>query len=175
LNFGEDGKCIGELLGNERDGIKIMFQMMNEARLGTGMQGLDLGSAAYEHAVAYAKERVQSTPVWEMKNPEAKAVTIINHPDVRRKLMWMKSHVEGLRSLCYFVAYCMDMERTATVPEEKANWTGFLDLLTPIVKAYTTDKGLLICSLAMDVYGGYGYCQEYPVSSTPGREDRHHL
>jgi len=163
LNFGEDGKCIGELLGNERDGIKIMFQMMNEARLGTGMQGLDLGSAAYEHAVAYAKERVQSTPVWEMKNPDAKAVTIINHPDVRRKLMWMKSHVEGLRSLCYFVAYCMDMERTAQTPEEKANWDGFLELLTPVVKAYTTDKGLLICSLAMDVYGGYGYCQEYPV------------
>jgi len=163
MNFGDNGDCYAELLGEERQGIKIMFQMMNEARLGTGMQGLDLGSAAYEHAVAYAKERVQSTPVWEMKNPEAKAVTIINHPDVRRKLMWMKSHVEGLRSLCYFVAYCMDMERTATVPEEKANWTGFLDLLTPIVKAYTTDKGLLICSLAMDVYGGYGYCQEYPV------------
>ncbi len=163
LNFGDDGKCIGELLGNERDGIKIMFQMMNEARLGTGMQGLDLGSAAYEHAVAYAKERVQSIPVWEMKNPDAKAVTIINHPDVRRKLMWMKSHVEGLRSLCYFVAYCMDMERTAQTPEEKANWEGFLELLTPVVKAYTTDKGLLICSLAMDVYGGYGYCQEYPV------------
>ena len=163
LNFGEDGKCIGELLGNERDGIKIMFQMMNEARLGTGMQGLDLGSAAFEHAVAYAKERIQSTPVWEMKNPEAKAVTIINHPDVRRKLLWMKSHVEGLRSLCYFTAYCMDMSKVSKTPEEKANWEGFLDLMTPVVKAYTTDKGLLICSMAMDVYGGYGYCQEYPV------------
>jgi len=163
LNFGEDGKCIGELLGNERDGIKIMFQMMNEARLGTGMQGLDLGSAAYEHAVAYAKERVQGTPIWEMKNPEAKAVTIINHPDVRRKLLWMKAHVEGLRSLCYFTAYCMDMSRVAQTEVERANWEGFLDLMTPVVKAYTTDKGLLICSLAMDVYGGYGYCQEYPV------------
>jgi len=163
LNFGEDGKCIGELLGNERDGIKIMFQMMNEARLGTGMQGLDLGSAAFEHAVAYAKERIQSTPVWEMKNPEAKAVTIINHPDVRRKLLWMKSHVEGLRSLCYFTAYCMDMSKVSKTPEEKAKWEGFLDLMTPVVKAYTTDKGLLICSMAMDVYGGYGYCQEYPV------------
>ena len=163
LNFGEDGKCIGELLGNERDGIKVMFQMMNEARLGTGMQGLDLGSAAYEHAVAYAKERVQGTPIWEMKNPEAKAVTIINHPDVRRKLLWMKAHVEGLRSMCYFVANCLDMSRIAKTEEERANWEGMLDLLTPIVKAYTTDKGVLICSLAMDVYGGYGYCQEYPV------------
>jgi len=160
---GVDGKCIGELLGNEREGIKIMFQMMNEARLGTGMQGLDLGSAAFEHAVAYAKERVQSVPVWEMKNPNAKAVAIIQHPDVRRKLMWMKSHVEGLRSLCYFTAYCIDRVRVAQTAEEKAKWEGFLDLMTPVVKAYSTDKGLLICSMAMDVYGGYGYCQEYPV------------
>ena len=163
LNFGEEGKCIGELLGNERDGIKIMFQMMNEARLGTGMQGLDLGSAAYEHAVAYAKERVQGIPIWDMQNPNAKAVTIINHPDVRKKLLWMKSHVEGLRSMCYFTAYCMDMSKVATTEAEKAKWEGFLDLMTPVVKAYTTDKGLLICSLAMDVYGGYGYCSEYPV------------
>ncbi len=163
LNFGEDGKCIGELLGNERDGIKIMFQMMNEARIGTGMQGLVSASAAFEHAVAYAKERVQSVPVWEMKNPDAKPVAIIKHPDVRRKLLWMKSHVEGLRSLCYFTAYCLDMSRVAKTEEEKANWEGFLDLMTPVVKAYTTDKGLLVCSTAMDVYGGYGYCQEYPV------------
>ncbi|KAF0160222.1 MAG: acyl-CoA dehydrogenase domain-containing protein [Syntrophaceae bacterium] len=163
LNFGEDGKCIGELLGNERDGIKIMFQMMNEARIGTGMQGLVSASAAFEHAVAYAKERVQSVPVWEMKNPDAKAVAIIKHPDVRRKLLWMKSHVEGLRSLCYFTAYCLDMSKVAKTEEEKANWEGFLDLMTPVVKAYTTDKGLLVCSMAMDVYGGYGYCQEYPV------------
>ncbi|HUN54878.1 MAG TPA: acyl-CoA dehydrogenase [Smithella sp.] len=163
LNFGEDGKCIGELLGNEREGIKVMFQMMNEARLGTGMQGLDLGSAAYEHAVAYAKERVQSPSILEMRNPEAKGVAIINHPDIRRKLLWMKSHIEGIRSMCYFTAYCIDMSRVAKTDEEKAKWEGFLDLMTPVVKAYSTDKGLLICSMAMDVYGGYGYCQEYPV------------
>jgi len=151
------------LLGNEREGIKVMFQMMNEARLGTGMQGLDLGSAAYEHALAYAKERVQSVSILEMRNPDAKAVTIINHPDIRRKLLWMKSHIEGIRSMCYFTAYCIDISRVAKTDEEKAKWEGFLDLLTPVVKAYSTDKGLLICSMAMDVYGGYGYCQEYPV------------
>ena len=163
LNFGEDGKCIGELLGDERAGIKIMFQMMNEARLGTGMQGLCTGSAAYEHALAYAKERVQGAPIWEMKNPDAKAVTIINHPDVRKKLLWMKSHIEGLRSMLYFTANCFDMSRTAKTEEEKAKWEGYLDLMTPVVKAYSTDKGLLVCSLGMDVYGGYGYCQEYPA------------
>jgi alkylation response protein AidB-like acyl-CoA dehydrogenase len=163
LNFGEDGNCIGELLGNEREGIKIMFMMMNEARLGTGMQGLVLSSAALEHAVQYAKERVQGTAIWEMKNPDAKPVTIINHPDVRRKLLWIKSHVEGSRSLCYFTAFCIDMAKVARTEEERGKWEGFLDLLTPIVKAWTTDKGLLSCSMAMDVYGGYGYCQEYPV------------
>ena len=163
LNFGEEGKCIGELLGNEREGIKIMFMMMNEARLGTGMQGLVLSSAALEHAVQYARERIQGTAVWEMKNPQAKPVTIINHPDIRRKLLWIKSHVEGSRSLCYFTAYCIDMAKVATTEEEKARWSGLLDLLTPILKAWTTDRGLISCSMAIDVYGGYGYCSEYPV------------
>jgi len=163
LNFGEDGKCIGELLGNEREGIKIMFMMMNEARLGTGMQGLVLSSAALEHAVQYAKERVQGNAIWDMKNPDAKPVTIINHPDVRRKLLWIKSHVEGSRSLCYFTAFCIDMAKVAKTEEEKVKWEGLLDLMTPVLKAWTTDKGLLSCSTAMDVYGGYGYCSEYPA------------
>ncbi len=163
LNFGEDGKCIGELLGEERSGMKIMFQMMNEARLGTGMQGLDSASAAFEHAVQYARERVQGNAIWDGKNPDAKPVTIINHPDIRRKLMWMKSHIEGMRSMNYFVAYCMDQSKVAKTEEEKANLEGFLDLMTTVVKAYCSDKGLLVCSMAMDTYGGYGYCSEYPV------------
>ncbi|HPN09943.1 MAG TPA: acyl-CoA dehydrogenase family protein, partial [Syntrophales bacterium] len=91
LNFGDEGKCIGELLGKEREGMRIMFHMMNEARLEVGMQSLGHASAALEHAVQYAKERIQSTPVWEMKNPDAKAVPIIMHPDVRRDLLWMKA------------------------------------------------------------------------------------
>jgi len=132
LNFGEDGKCIGELLGEERSGIKIMFQMMNEARLGVGMQGVAIGSAAFQHAVSYAKERIQGTPVWEMKNPAAKAVTIINHPDVRKKLMWMKSHVEGIRALAYFGAYCMDMSKISKTEVEKGNWEGYFELLTRV-------------------------------------------
>lgn len=75
----------------------------------------------------------------------------------------MKSHVEGIRALAYFGAYCMDMSKISKTEAEKANWEGYLELLTPIIKSYSTDKGLLICSLAMDVYGGYGYCSEYPV------------
>jgi alkylation response protein AidB-like acyl-CoA dehydrogenase len=162
LNFGDEGKCIGELLGKEREGMKVMFLMMNGARLDVGMQGLGHASAALEHAIAYAKGRIQSAPVWEMKNPDAKAVPIIEHPDVRRDLLWMKAHVEGIRALNYFTAYCMDMAK-AMPDKEKENWQGFVELLTPVCKAYSSDKAMEVCSKAIDVYGGYGYCQEYPV------------
>ena len=161
LNFGDDGKCVGELLGNEREGMKIMFLMMNEARLSVGLQGLSLSSVALEHAVSYAKDRIQMALVWEKRLPDAKAVPIIQHPDVRRDLLWMKSHVEGMRALNYFTAYCMDMAKA--YPAERDKWQGFVELLTPVCKAYSSDKGMEVCSKAIDVYGGYGYCQEYPV------------
>ena len=161
LNFGDEGKCIGELLGKEREGMRIMFLMMNEARMEVGMQALGHSTAALEHAIAYDKERVQSTPVWEMKNPDAKAVPIIQHPDVRRDLLWMKAFTEGIRALNYFTAYCLDMSRA--YPAEKDKWHGLVELLTPICKAYSSDMAMQITSKAIDVYGGYGYCQEYPV------------
>jgi Acyl-CoA dehydrogenases len=126
-----------------------------------GMQALGHSTAALEHAIAYAKERVQSTPVWEMKNPDAKAVPIIQHPDVRRDLLWMKAFTEGIRALNYFTAYCLDMSRA--YPAEKDKWHGLVELLTPICKAYSSDMAMQITSKAIDVYGGYGYCQEYPV------------
>ncbi len=163
LNFGDEGKCIGELLGRERQGMRIMFQMMNEARLEVGMQALGHASAAYQRALRYAKERIQSPPVWEMKNPAAKPVSIIEHPDIRRTLLWMKSHVEGLRAMNYFAAYALDMTHVAESDEEKALWNGFVEILTPLCKAYTSDKAMDICSYAIDVHGGYGYCAEYPV------------
>jgi len=163
LNFGDEGKCIGELLGKEREGMRIMFQLMNEARLEVGMQSLGHASAALEHAIQYAKERIQSTPVWEMKNPEAKAVPIIMHPDVRRDLLWMKAYVEGIRAMNYFTAYSLDMAKAGDTPEERAKYQGFAELLTPVCKAYSSDIACLVTSKAVDVYGGYGYCQEYPV------------
>jgi len=163
LIFGEDGKCVGELLGKEREGMRIMFNMMNEARLEVGMQALGHASAAYEHAVQYAKERIQSTPVWEMKNPDAKAVPIIMHPDVRRDLLWMKAMVEGIRAINFFAAYALDMAKFAQTPEDRAKYLGFAELMTPICKAYSSDMACLVTSKAIDVYGGYGYCQEYPV------------
>ncbi|HQG30757.1 MAG TPA: acyl-CoA dehydrogenase [Deltaproteobacteria bacterium] len=163
LNFGENGNCIGELLGNEREGIKIMFMMMNEARLGTGMQGLDLASVSFEHAVQYAKERIQFRRIESIADNSAPGVAIINHPDIRRSLLWMKSHVEGMRAMNYYIAYCIDMEHIATDEEEKAKMKGIVELLTPISKAYCSDKAVEICSLGIDVFGGYGYCCEYPM------------
>lgn len=163
LNFGENGNCVGELLGRERQGLKIMFHLMNEARLEVGMQSLGHASAAYEHAVQYAKERIQSVPAWEMKNSAAKAVAIIAHPDIRRKLLLMKAYVEGIRALNYYAAFCMDMARIAGKVEDKEKWQGLEDLLIPICKAYSSDMALRVCSMAIDVYGGYGYMSEYPV------------
>jgi len=163
LNFGDEGKCIGELLGKERQGIRIMFHMMNASRLEVGMQSLGHATAAYEHAVQYAKERIQGVPVWDMKNPDAKAVPIIEHPDIRRKLLWMKSHVEGIRALTYFTGFCMDLAKVSKTEQEREKWHGLVELLTPVCKAYSSEKAQLICSYAIDVYGGYGYCSDYPV------------
>lgn len=163
LNFGENDGCIGELLGHERQGMAIMFHMMNEARLEVGMQGLGHASAAFEHARDYARERVQSRAIWDMANPEASGVAIIEHPDVRRSLLWMKSYVEGIRALNYYVAFAFDRAEIAEDEAEKKKWRGILELLTPVCKAFSSDKGVEICSLAIDIYGGYGYCSEYPV------------
>jgi alkylation response protein AidB-like acyl-CoA dehydrogenase len=163
LNFGENEECIGELLGKERQGMAIMFHMMNEARLEVGLQGLGHASAAYEHARDYARERIQSRAIWDMANPAAPAVPIIEHPDIRRTLLWMKAYTEGLRALNYFVAYAFDRSEIADDEQEKKNWQAIVQLLTPVCKAFSSDKGVEICSYAIDIYGGYGYCSEYPV------------
>jgi len=163
LNFGEDENCIGELLGDERAGMAIMFNMMNEARLEVGMQGLGHATAAYEHSLDYARERIQSRAIWEFGNPAAEGVPIIEHPDIRRSLLWMKAYVEGIRAMNYFVAYSIDRAEIAETPEQRDYWHGFAELMTPVCKAFSSDKAVEICSLAIDVYGGYGYCTEYPV------------
>ena len=165
LAFGDNGNCIGELMGEERKGMKIMFQMMNEARLGVGLQGLSLSSVAYMHAITYAKNRLQGVHVTQMLNPEAKSVTIINHPDVKRMLLWMKSHVEGMRILTYLLAQQLDYEHNLpeSEAEGKAVAQGLAEILIPICKAGNTDKAVEVTSEAIQVYGGYGFCADYPV------------
>lgn len=163
MNLGDNGECFAELLGEERQGMKIMFQMMNSARIGIGVQSLAGASTAYLHALQYAKERLQGSSLMEMKNPAAPRVPIIAHPDVRRMLIWMKAHTEGFRALLYFTALCGDRFHAAADEAEKDCFHGFLEVLTPICKAYCSDMGFRVNETAIQVYGGYGYCAEYPV------------
>ncbi|MEN6464245.1 MAG: acyl-CoA dehydrogenase [Syntrophaceae bacterium] len=163
VNFGDNNECYGELLGNERQGMKIMFKLMNEARVGVGLQALSSASIAYLHAVGYARERFQGSSLMNMRNPEAPRVPIIQHADVRRMLIWMKSHVEGMRALIYYAAFCSDRAHTAKDEEEAKRLEGLLGILTPICKAFCSDMAFRVTETAMQVYGGYGYCAEYPI------------
>jgi len=165
LAFGDNGKCVGYLLGEERKGMKIMFRMMNFARMGVALQGHANASAAYMHSITYAKNRVQGVHVTQMLNPEAKGVTIVNHPDVKRMLLWMKSHIEGQRILINYMFSNIDLAERVLDPEsdEAKEAIGIVEILTPICKAGATDKGVEITSEALQIYGGYGYCADYPV------------
>jgi alkylation response protein AidB-like acyl-CoA dehydrogenase len=163
LNFGENGKCIGYLMGEEREGMKIMFHMMNEERQGVGMMGVAMSTAAYLHALSYAKERMQGVNVMNMKDPNAPQVPIIQHPDVRRMLIKMKSMTEAARALAYFCYYAMDRRFAAADDAERDKWQGIIEVITPMVKSYCTDVGDDVTKIAIQTYGGYGFCREYPV------------
>lgn len=163
IAFGSKGKCRGTLLGEANKGMRAMFLMMNDARLMVGDQGLACASASYIYALNYARKRIQGRELLQMMDKEAPGVPIIQHPDVRRMLMIMKVYVESLRSLSTYIAYCFDGIATASDPEEKTRLQGIVDFLIPIAKAYTTERSFEVCSLGVQVYGGYGYIKEYPV------------
>jgi hypothetical protein len=136
LTLGGKGQCVGELLGEANKGMRAMFLMMNEARLLVGMQGFCCASASYMNAVNYARERVQGKNLLQMMDPNATSVAIIQHPDVRRMLISMKSYVEGLRSLLYYAGNLSDQMAVTDDEAEKARLQGMLDLLIPICKGY---------------------------------------
>ena len=164
LNFGEDGPCRGYLLGDEENkGMRQMFQMMNEARITTGLQGIALAAAAYENSVQYTQERIQGVDVKAMRDPNAPRVPIIKHADVRRMLLLQKCMVEGMRAFAYRLAMYEDLAHGHPDEEKRNFYQGFVDLMTPIIKAYCSDMSYEMTSVAMQCYGGYGYCQEYPV------------
>ncbi len=160
LSFGDNDQCVGWLLGQERQGMKIMFQMMNEARLDVSQQALGTASSAYMHAVTYAKNRLQGSD--PAKKGDFSSVPIIKHPDVKRMLIWMKSQVEAMRMLTLLAAYSADMAHCKKGDEAKEA-SALLDFLIPLCKAGNSDLAWLVTSEAMQVYGGYGYCSEYPV------------
>ena len=152
LTMGDNDDCRGWLIGGENQGMRLMFNMMNEARMDTGLQGICLGSAAYFNALAYARERVQGSPKG----------TIIDHPDVRRMLLAMKVQVEGGRALIARAALHATLAEYG--PEEKRSLHAALfGLYTPICKGWGAERGFEVCSLGIQVLGGYGYCSEYPV------------
>ena len=150
----------GFLLGDEHKGMRAMFTMMNEARLGVGLQGYSQAEVAYQNAVAYAKDRLQGRDVTGVKNPDGPADPLIVHPDIRRNLMDQKSFVEGARAFTFWGASLIDQAHR----EGDADANGLISLLTPVVKGFLTDKGYEYASAAQQVYGGHGYIEEWGMS-----------
>jgi len=166
LSFGDDDNCEGFLCGDQENvGMKQMFQMMNNARIIVGVQGLAVASSAYLNALAYAREREQGSSIKAFKDPTAPRVAIIAHSDVRRMLMEMKSKVEGMRALVTKLAKHQDMAAALAEkdPDTASYHKGQVDLLTPIVKAYCSDQSFRVCELAIQTYGGAGYVEDNPV------------
>lgn len=162
IALGATGTCVGYLLGVPGQGMEIMFRMMNEARIGVGIQSLGLASAAYQNALAYAKDRVQGSAVENFRDADPPRITINQHPDVRRMLATMKCTVDAMRSLIYSVANRFDKTHYGE-DAEKEYLLGLVELMTPIIKAHCSDKAFEVCVTALQVFGGYGYIGEYPV------------
>jgi hypothetical protein len=163
LTLGSKGNCIGTLLGEENKGMRAMFLMMNEARALVGQQGFGCATSSYMFALDYARKRKQGKNLLKAFDNNAPSVEIMQHPDIRRMLMTMKVYVEGMRSLISYHGWCADKADIAATEEEKSKYMGLLELLTPIVKAYVTDRSFDVCSLGIQVFGGYGYIKEYPM------------
>ncbi|SOC01947.1 acyl-CoA dehydrogenase C-terminal domain-containing protein [Rhodobacter maris] len=150
----------GYLLGDLHKGMRAMFTMMNEARLGVGLQGYAVAEAAYQNAVAYAKDRLQGRAVTGVENPGGAADPLIVHPDIRRALMDQKSFLEGARAFTFWGASLID--RAHGLSDHDAE--GLISLMTPVIKGFLTDKGFEACVLAQQIYGGHGYIEEQGMS-----------
>ncbi|NVD36113.1 acyl-CoA dehydrogenase [Marinobacter lutaoensis] len=162
LSFGDDGPCHGYLVGEPHQGLKYMFQMMNEARLGVGFGAAVIGYRGYLHSLAYARDRLQGRKPSE-KDPESPQVPIIEHADVRRMLLAQKAYCEGGLALCLYGARLVDDQHTHPDPDRRREAGKLLDLLTPIMKAWPSEYGPKANDLAIQVCGGAGYTREYPV------------
>ena len=156
MSYGENEGAIGFLVGEENRGIEYMFVMMNNARLAVGLQGLAIAERAYQQAAAFAKERVQGRPIQGAIDGAA----IVEHPDVRRMLLSMRSQIEAMRGLCYEVAADLDRANKLEDSEEREKAQSLLDLMIPVVKAWCTDTGLAITSTNIQVHGGMGFMEE---------------
>ena len=161
ITFGEEGKCVGELIGEVNKGMPIFFTMMNESRLIAARHGASIAATAYLHALNYSKERLQGSEIGAP--PGSPQAPIIKHPDIRRMLLIMKSYTEGIRALILYTSYCIDQERMMRDKDERQKWTNRTAFLTPVAKAYAADMSFRVTEAAMQVYGGYGYMKDYPI------------
>lgn len=157
MQYGDKGGAIGYLVGEENRGLEYMFIMMNLARFGVGLQGIGIAERAYQRAVAFARERVQSRDVGAPKNP---SVPIIRHPDIRRMLLRMRSQTEAARALAMATAYAMDLVDSSDDAEVKKVNQAFVELMIPVVKGWSTEMSLEVTSLGVQVHGGMGFVEE---------------
>lgn len=163
LGLGMRGPCRAWMVGDEGQGMRLMFDMMNEARIGVGIQGLAAGSAAFQYARHYVHERIQGTSLKHMREPEARRVPIVEHPDVRRMLMNQKVLVETMRAMAYRVCLLADLAEAHADEDTRARLHRRTELLVPLVKAMCTDLGFDVAVTGVQIFGGYGYTQEFPV------------
>jgi 3-(methylthio)propanoyl-CoA dehydrogenase len=157
MQYGDDDGAVGYMIGPENGGMACMFTMMNNARLSVGIQGLGIAERAYQHALAYAKDRVQSAKIGGTSKD---SVRIIEHPDVRRNLLLMKSQIEAFRGMAYHATSHIDIARRADDRDEAAKAQRRVDLLTPIVKGWGTDIACEIASTGVQIHGGMGFVEE---------------
>jgi len=156
MAHGDNGGSIGTLVGKENEGLKYMFVMMNAARFAVGLEGLAITERAYQHAVAYARERVQGRAI----EGSAAGVAIIRHPDIRRMLMLMRANVEAMRALAYSVAAAHDAAARHPDAAERARNQAYVDLMIPVVKGWSTETGNEMSYLGVQVFGGMGFVEE---------------
>ena len=156
MALGDNGGAVGTMVGKENEGLKYMFVMMNAARFAVGLEGLAIAERAYQHAVAYARERVQGRAI----EGSAAGVAIIRHPDIRRMLMQMRSQVEAMRALAYSVAAAHDAAARHTDAAQRAQNQAYVDLMIPVVKGWSTENGNTLSYLGVQVFGGMGFVEE---------------
>ena len=161
MSFGDEGGAIGYLVGEANKGLGYMFTMMNHARLGVGIEGMAVSERAYQKAVEYARDRVQSRAVG---SPDPAGVAIIQHPDVRRMLMTMRAQIEAQRALAFYAAAALDRAARHPVASEVARNQALVNFLIPIVKGWNTEQANEITSLGMQIHGGMGYIEETGVA-----------
>jgi alkylation response protein AidB-like acyl-CoA dehydrogenase len=160
INFDD---ASGWLVGEPHKGLRAMFAMMNDARLGVAMQGLGIAEVARQNGLAYAKERLQMRSLTGSKAPDKPADPIIVHPDVRRMLLISKSFTEGARGLAYWIGMELDISQKHPDPAKRQEAEDLVALMTPILKAYFTDMGTEVANLSVQIYGGHGYIREHGV------------